>query len=456
MTLRTPLPHGSQANPNQARCSLTRCPVKAVGVLGALACLLALVTATSTAQAAVTGTNPVGVVCTEEPGSTTPTFDMTVKTGYILLPDANTMFMWGFSEGAGGFQHPSPTLCVNEGDQVTVILSNPATFAENVSIMFPGQTDVLADGQPVGPEIAANGRIDSLTNSAAPGATVTYTFTAGEPGTYLYQSGTDSKKQVRMGLFGALIVRPAAGAGFANNRPDSQFMTDEEFLVLMSEIDPFLNQAVERGRYSSYDWNNYQARYWLINGRGFPDSIADNFSTLLPNQPYGALAAITEYTGAGGDHPHPGLARYVNATTETMPMHPHGNNGLVVNRDGQAYEGPLGEDMSFERFAINMGPGQTWDFLFQWQDPESYSPSNPVPVQIPNMQNQEVGVFYSGSPYLGETEALPTGTSTLNQCGEFYIVSHNHALHQIVSWGANMTGPITYMRINPATAACDI
>lgn len=444
MKLRTSLPHSSR------RSRATR----VAGVFVALAAIIALVSSPG-AEAATTGTNPVGIVCTEEAGSTTPTFSLTTKTGYILLPDANTMYMWGFSEGSAGFQHPSPVLCVNSGDQVTVVLNN--TFDENVSIMFPGQESVLADGVPVGPEFTGNGHVTSLTTSAAPGGTVTYSFTAGEPGTYLYQSGTDTKKQVRMGLFGALIVRPNIGADYGNERPDSRFTPDEEFMVLMSEIDPFLHQSVERGL-TNFNYDNYHPRYWLINGRGFPDSIADNFASFLPNQPYGAMAAVEEFDdGPGGSHPYPGLARYLNVGTEDYPMHPHGNNGLVINRDGEAYEGPLGEDLSFERFSVNMGPGQTWDLLFKWRDAEQYDPvTNPVPVQVPNMLNQEVGVFYSGSPYLGQQEDLPTGTSTLNQCGEFYIISHNHALHQIVSWGANMTGPITYMRINPATGNCDL
>ncbi len=41
--------------------------------------------------------------------------------------------------------------------------------------------------------------------------------------------------------------------------------------------------------------NNYHPRYWLINGRGFPDSIADNGASWLPSQPYGALAEIKEF-----------------------------------------------------------------------------------------------------------------------------------------------------------------
>ena len=46
--------------------------------------------------------------------------------------------------------------------------------------------------------------------------TVTYTFTASQPGTYLYESGTNPHKQVHMGLYGALVVRPT-GTGFGPN-----------------------------------------------------------------------------------------------------------------------------------------------------------------------------------------------------------------------------------------------
>lgn len=215
--------------------------------------------------------------------------------------------------------------------------------------------------------------------------------------------------------------------------------------MLLSEIDPYQHQAVEQNK--SFNMNNYHPRYWLINGRGFPDSIADNGASWLPSQPYGALADVSSYDPSG--HPYPGLARYLNVGTEDYPFHPHGNNGLVIGRDGRPLESSTGQDLSFEKFAINIGPSQTWDVLFKWYDAENYSPTNPVPVTVPSLANQEIGTFYSGSPYLGTKETLPPGIQTLNQCGEYYIISHNHALFQITSWGANMTGPITYMRINP-------
>ena len=389
----------------------------------------------------------VGIVCTDGSGGVAgqPVFNLTTRTGYISLPDGNTAFMWGYSSGFDGFQHPGPVLCVNEGDTVTVILHN--TLPERTSIAFPGQDAVQADGVPAAPETNGSGRVTSLTTSAASaGGTVTYSFVADRAGTFLYQSGTDPETQIRMGLFGALIVRPAAGADHVYDRADSQFTPTEEFMVLLSEIDPYQHQAVEAGK--TFNMNNYHPRYWLINGRGFPDSIADNGADWLPTQPYGALAQVHEFNNT--DHPQPGLARYLNVGTEDYPFHPHGNNGRVIGRDGNPLEGTGGEDLSFEKFSINIGPGQTWDVLFKWYDAEDYDPvGNPVPVTVPGLANSVIGTFYSGSPYLGKQETLPAGTPTLNQCGEFYIISHNHALHQITSWGTNMTGPITYMRIDP-------
>ena len=107
--------------------------------------------------------------------------------------------------------------------------------------------------------------------------------------------------QVRMGLFGALIVRPAMGANFMYDRADSQFDPDTEFMLLLSEIDPYLNAKVLKG--TAFNMNLYHPRYWLINGRGFPDSIADNFATWLPSQPYGSLAPIHPYDASTNPYP---------------------------------------------------------------------------------------------------------------------------------------------------------
>lgn len=392
-----------------------------------------------------------GIACTTS-ASLTPSFNLTTKTGYIVLPDGNTMFMWGYSEGDQPFQHPGPVLCVNEGDIVTIILHN--TLSVDASIIFPGQLNVLANGIPVQPQYDGLGALTSMVQTApANGGSVTYNFVAARPGTFIYESGTDPRQQVGMGLFGALIVRPAMGADFMYDRADSQFTPEEEFLVLLSEIDPYQHQAAESGL--PYNFKNYKVRYWLINGRGFPDSIADNYASWLPSQPYGALSLIHPFndTVAPTDpsyHPYPGAIRYINVGTEDYPFHPHGNNGLVIGRDGRPLEGSGGEDLAFEKFAINIGPGQTWDVIFKWYDAEKYDEmTNPITSAIPDPASLSWGMFTSASPYLGMMGTMPPGMSTMNQCGEYYIISHNHALYQITSWGVTMSGPITYLRIDP-------
>jgi FtsP/CotA-like multicopper oxidase with cupredoxin domain len=384
-----------------------------------------------------------GIVCTAG-----PSFTLTAQSGYIQMSDMNTMYMWSY--GSPNFQHPGPTLCVNEGDTVTVVLQNSLPYALSTSIIFPGQENVQADGAPSQPEFDLGGNLTSLTKSAAPGGSVTYSFIASRPGTFIYESGTDTKTQVPMGLFGALIVRPTLGTAYVFNRSDSQFTPTEEFMALLSEVDPFQHAAWEAGLNpgKAYNLNTYRARYWLINGRGFPDSIADNYASWLPAQPYGSLARIYPFDATS--HPYPAVERFINVGTEEYPFHPHGQNGIVIGRDGYPLQGPSGQDLSFEKFDINIGPGQTWDVVFKWHDAESYDPAtNPITVTIPDLANVKIGMFYSGSPYLGHMETMPPGTSTLNQCGEYYIISHNHALFQLDAFGQTMSGPITYLRIDP-------
>ena len=75
------------------------------------------------------------------------------------------MYMWSFAPTGGAFQHPGPVLCVNQGDTVTVILTNSLpnylSLPTRASIIFPGQENVQANGALAQPDLANN----SLTNS---------------------------------------------------------------------------------------------------------------------------------------------------------------------------------------------------------------------------------------------------------------------------------------------------
>lgn len=390
------------------------------------------------------GIPATGIVCTTNASAT---FTLTALDGYIHMTDGNTVYTWSFSEGRDDFQFPGPVLCVNEGDTVTIVLHN--TLPVDTSLVFPGQENVLANDLPSQPQFDVLGQMTSLTQVAvANGGSITYSFVASRPGTFVYESGTNPGIQVPMGLFGALIVRPAAGANFVYNDTggrSTEFNPQAEILMLLSEIDPILNKAIERGE--TFDLSQYHPRYFLINGRAFPDTIAPNNASWLPEQPYGSLAHILPYDAV--NNPLPALSRYIGVGSKDYPFHPHAFNGIIVGRDGYKLVGSAGEDLSYESFSMAIGPAQTWDVLFAWEDEYGFDPeTNPLPVELPGDQNAAYGVFY-GSAYLGNQDVLPTGTTSYNQCGEFYHIAHNHALQQLVGWGTIMTGMTTFTRVDP-------
>ncbi|WP_240943193.1 multicopper oxidase domain-containing protein [Planosporangium thailandense] len=382
--------------------------------------------------------------------SSSNSFSLTASGGYASTPDGNAIYMWSYGDTGGSFQLPGPTLCVESGAHVTVALRN--ALPEPTSIMFPGQNNVYANGKPAQPETDANGTLTSMTTSAgANSGTVTYTFTAGNPGTYLYQSGTDVQKQQQMGLYGALVVRPKGHADWDNNNSSSAFSPEHEYLFLLSEVDPDAHLAVERKR--AFNWNNYTPRYFMINGRSMPDTIAPNHAAWLPSQPYGALIHIQPYDAA--KNPKPALIRYLNAGTTSYPFHPHGSDEQLIARDGHPAQGPGGEDLSYSNFLIDPAPGQTIDTLMTWK--QEYDPkTNPIPsdIKLPQLQDQIVGpgteTWFSEDPYLGQTNSqLPAGVVQNNQCGEYYHVAHSHALQQSTNFGASFGGMMTLIRIDP-------
>jgi len=412
--------------------------------------LLASLFVRGTVAASAQDTPSEGLICETSPNFT---FNLTATSGYITEPDGNTIYMWGYAGQSGQFQLPGPTMCVPEGAQVTITLKN--LLAEPVSVVFPGQTGVTADSMPAQPIFDSNNLMTSLIKpAAANGGTVTYSFKASRPGTFLYESGTDQAKQVQMGLYGALIVRPTSNqtpSGTPLNQayddPSSVFDPSHEYLHLLSEVDPAFHLAVERNQ--PFDLSKLHPRYFMINGRSMPDTIAPNNAAWLPNQPYGAMLHIVGRVV--GDTSPPALVRYLNAGFETFPFHPHGNDERVIGSDGYSLIATGAADRSYNKFDIDIPAGQTVDTTVIWTNADGYSPSNPIPVDLPALQDQLVtpDTWFSQSPYLGYTGDQPVGITADNQCGEYYQIAHSHALNQSTNYGATFGGMMTLIRIDP-------
>jgi FtsP/CotA-like multicopper oxidase with cupredoxin domain len=335
------------------------------------------------------------------PGITGPTFNLTAQPAYINQPDGQMVYSWGygctrpvaFAPAAikGGFcntmQVPGPTLIVTEGQPVTVTLTNGLpNAAGNTSILFPGFNVTTTGGVP-----------GLLTQEAAPGGTVTYTFTAGSPGTRSYYSGTQGDLQVEMGLYGAVIVLPASVpnacttglaasnltaetfwgesdfrlAASAYDHPKSCY--DREYLFQFSEMDPNIHaQALAQvsakegctagstGCSLNVPTEPYHPAYFMINGRSMPDDMDPNYSPQYPHQPYN-----------GNPHMHPGeqvLLRIIGQGRWQHPFHEHGNHVRILARDGNlilsqtdpnSLAGPL-------LFTTTTTPGLAMDGIFYW------------------------------------------------------------------------------------------
>ena len=383
-----------------------------------------------------------------------PNIHLWATDGYISTPDGKSIYIWGFTDKEGGSaQLPGPMIIVKQEAPpnktfVTINLTN--NLNEPVSLLFPGQRKVKVNGLPVQPQYQ-NGNLFSFTNYALPGETITYTFTVGSPGTFLYESGTNPHKQVLMGLYGAIIVRPwdymhhpseqktAYGAGTG-----TEF--DREYLLIPGEIDPDLHQAVELGK--NYDIRHFKPRYWTLNGRCANDTMIPDNVVWLPNQPYGSMVMM-----------EPGekiLLRYAGAGVENHPLHPHGNHTRLIGFDGrllQNLNNSTVDDLSYKRFTVLTGAGQTYDQIYTWTglgfDPET----NPIPNKLPNMRNMAIGhtgmTMWSGSPYLGKKGELPSGMVSYNEVGEYHFMIHSHAEPEITNWGAFPGGLMTMIAVYP-------
>ena len=395
-------------------------------------------------------------------GLTGTTFNLTAKAGYLSTAEGGSYLMWGYANGAAPMQFPGPTLIVNQGAVVTVNLANELSVP--VSIVFPGQSGVTANG----------GAAGVITREApAAGGSVSYSFTAAQPGTYTYYSGTNSDLQVEMGLVGALIVRPTGYSEsnkIAYNHPDSQY--DREYLFLLSDMDPTVHEKVAAGL--PVDNAAWWPVYWLMNGRTAPDTMTPANNPLLPHQPYNCMPMM-----------HPGdrvLLRMIGAGRDLHPFHVHGNEHKVIARDGRLLSSAAGADLAENLFTSTVVPGSTSDAIFSWTgaklgwdiygfthatqpaycdaggNPTASYPADrmsqtaadrckPIPVALPNQTDLTNGQFYSGSPYLGTLGSLPPGEGGYNPNSGYMFMWHSHSEKELTNNDIFPGGMLTMMII---------
>lgn len=416
--------------------------------------------------AVLTGTLQAAHLVHDIDGITGPAFELTARAGYLSTAEGNSVYFWGYANGAGKAQYPGPTLIVNQGETVTVTLRNELPVP--VSILFPGQANVT----PAAPAGALAVEVPAGT-ATTPGGPVIYTFTASEPGTYLYESGTKSDLQTEMGLAGALIVRPEGFVdteGSPNRKAYAHAASayEHEFLFFLTEIDEAIHDQVEAQVRDSLpieiDTTKRFPVYWFINGRTGPDTVLPVNAPWLPHQPYDALVRIHATDKV--------LMRVIGAGRDSHPFHHHGNHARVIARDGRFLStagqtgGAVGADLSYEVFTIPSSPGSTYDAIFTWTgeklgwdiyghapgDPLAtgeYEPDHgkPFPVKLPTDQDLTFGQMYSGSPFLGVLGTLPPGQGGFNPVAGFMYMWHSHNEKELCNNNIFGGGMMTFLLI---------
>lgn len=133
------------------------------------------------------------------------------------LPNAALCYFWVFKEDRFPTECPGPQIYAFEGDKITVNVTNALDGPH--AFMIPGRRK------------GDNPMVD--TGPIAPGATVSVTFTAKDPGTYLYHDNLNAPVNRVMGLHGAFVIMPkAAVAGhkltpYKNPTPAVQQLFDD-------------------------------------------------------------------------------------------------------------------------------------------------------------------------------------------------------------------------------------
>jgi FtsP/CotA-like multicopper oxidase with cupredoxin domain len=229
----------------------------------------------------------------------TATADLCAVPGTVDLPGRAGVPIWGFARKPAAAadcagvtaQLPGPALEFAVGDVVAL----------NITNAIPGHTlSFDAPGLALGPD-----------TDAAPGATVAVTFTATDPGTYLYASVGDAGRQQAMGLYGALLVCGSVPCPSSGTHFGSPY--DRAATLVLGAIDPQFNAGPD-----GFDLRGWAPSYWLVNGRARPD--------------------VPDLDAAAGQRV---LLRYLDAGPDHVTMTMLGMHGRLVARDAFKVDNPL-------------------------------------------------------------------------------------------------------------------
>lgn len=286
----------------------------------------------------------------------------------------------GFSDAQvaatrGKAQISAPMLSFDEGDDITITLTNlgllqrPDLF-DGHTLHWHGFVNAipLFDGVP------------ELSLSVPIGRNLSYFYRPHDAGTYMYHCHFEDVEHVQMGMTGMVFVRPKQNGTrvgtvpvgkrltYAYNDGDGSTRYDREFAFMMTELWSAAHYRDAHIQVS--DWTDYAPSFWLLNGRGYPDTLAPGGDPLSPAagrlqyQPISSL--ITCNVGETV------LLRLSNLGYQNHAMTLDNVDMTVVAKDASLLRGRDGSSNYQVTNSVDVGPGESRDVLLTPTRPGEY------------------------------------------------------------------------------------
>ena len=311
--------------------------------------------------------------------------------GFVKMGDGRDLYMFGFSDVSRipqddvfptaqlSHEFSAPPIQLRQGDELYLTLSNVGMVGR--PDLFDPHT-VHYHGFPQSSNI-----YDGLPESGIAikmGASLTYYYLNNDPGTYMYHCHVEATEHMQMGMLGSLYVDPiqnqtgyggdpdtVAGKeggpgpyGYVYNDDDGSTAYDVEFAIQLGGFDSAFHDA--SGTTQPLPFALMKADYAMLNGRGYPDTvaaagpIAPLEANPLPGktttQPVSALVEA-----ASGDRvllrlSNLEVTRYFTLASPGIPMR-------VVGKDARLLRGPDGIDLSYTTHSLTFGGGMSYDVI---------------------------------------------------------------------------------------------
>jgi len=262
-------------------------------------------------------------------------FDLDVSViEWNILPDERVR--------AYAFDHqvPGPTIRLTVGDRVRINVTND--LPEETSVHWHG---LVVPNEMDGPAYITQPPIQ-------PGETYTYEYTVTQTGTFFYHSHLEPDRQQALGMYGALIIDPAAGTATEG--------WDLEYTIQLQE---WLER--EGYTYPAMLMEGGLPNFFTINGKAYPSTDTIHMQV--------GERVLFRFIGSSNNFIH--------------PMHTHGGPFTIVATDGNI----VPEGARIEKDTVNVGPGERYDVMWTARQPGRWLLHCHIPHHTTNNNVEEQG-----------------------------------------------------------------